>query len=95
MTTKQEALSDPNSCWNKAAPDEPVFILRARDMTSPFLVRQWARHFIMLNGEMVNVGSDAKPQLRLRYSPEVQKKHDNAMRTAAHMDSWHDRKIPD
>ena len=29
-------------CYNNAAPDEPMFILLARDVLAPGLVRQWA-----------------------------------------------------
>lgn len=33
---------DPNDCYNRALPDEPVFKLLARDPQSPALVRKWA-----------------------------------------------------
>jgi hypothetical protein len=29
-------------CYQKAAPDEPMFILLARDPIAPDLIRQWA-----------------------------------------------------
>lgn len=29
-------------CYAKAAPDEPMFVLLARDVSSPDLVREWA-----------------------------------------------------
>lgn len=36
--------NDPGKydCHGKAAPDEPIFTLRAKDMLAPFVVRQWA-----------------------------------------------------
>lgn len=41
--------SEPSAfdCYTKAEPDEPMFILLARDPQAPDLVRQWARdrHF--------------------------------------------------
>lgn len=41
MSTKAQNLADPNSCWNKAADDEPVFVLRAKDSAAPAVVRHW------------------------------------------------------
>lgn len=41
MSTKAQNLADPNSCWNKAADDEPVFVLRAKDPAAPGVVRHW------------------------------------------------------
>jgi hypothetical protein len=32
----------PNSCYAKAHPDEPMFVLLARDPLAPPLVRRWA-----------------------------------------------------
>lgn len=42
MTTKRQELSDPNSTLNKAAEDEELFILRAKDIFAPNTVRYWA-----------------------------------------------------
>ena len=39
---KREELATPTSCINKAAPDEPVFVLRGKDLCSAYAVRQWA-----------------------------------------------------
>lgn len=39
---KSLELSDPGSCLNKAAPDEPVFVLRAKDLKAAQAVRLWA-----------------------------------------------------
>jgi hypothetical protein len=30
-----------DSCWDKAAPDEPLFVLRAQDATAPEVVEYW------------------------------------------------------
>jgi hypothetical protein len=35
-------LSLPDSCINRAAPDEPVFVLRAKDPIASSIVRAWA-----------------------------------------------------
>lgn len=33
---------NPNDCYAKAEPDEPMFVLLARDPLAPYLVRKWA-----------------------------------------------------
>lgn len=38
---KKLELSTPTSCLNKAAPDEPVFVLRAKDALAAMTVRHW------------------------------------------------------
>lgn len=30
-------------CYDNAAPDEPLFVLRARDPLTPRIIREWAR----------------------------------------------------
>jgi hypothetical protein len=40
--TKAEELRNPHGCLNKAAPDEPVFVLRAKDPIAAQVVRLWA-----------------------------------------------------
>jgi len=42
VSTKSENILNPDSCWNKAANDEPVFVLRSTDGAAPDLVRTWA-----------------------------------------------------
>jgi hypothetical protein len=32
-----------DTCLQKAADDEPIFVLRAQDQTAPGIVRAWAR----------------------------------------------------
>jgi hypothetical protein len=32
----------PDKCYEKAAPDEPVFVLRAQDVLAPSVIRFWA-----------------------------------------------------
>lgn len=39
---KYDEIHSPSSCLNKAALDEPLFVLRAKDRLAPFLVRVWA-----------------------------------------------------
>lgn len=39
---KRDEVNNPNSCLNKAADDEPVFVLRAGDELAADVVRDWA-----------------------------------------------------
>lgn len=43
MSTKRENLENPDSCWNKAADDEPVFVLRANDPAASLAVMHWVK----------------------------------------------------
>lgn len=45
---KKQVLKDPKSCLNKAASDEPLFVLRAKDPLAAQTVRHWA---VMATGE--------------------------------------------
>ncbi len=39
---KRDEQIDPESTWNRAAQDEPLFVIRAKDKLAPTMVRQWA-----------------------------------------------------
>ncbi len=39
---KHQEASDPNSCWNKAADDEPVFVIKGSDILFEQVVMYWA-----------------------------------------------------
>ncbi len=39
---KIDELTDPSSCFNRAANDEPVFVLRANDPLAASVVDYWA-----------------------------------------------------
>lgn len=41
---KRDELEQPNSCINKAANDEPVFVLRAKDPLAASAVEYWAKN---------------------------------------------------
>jgi phage terminase Nu1 subunit (DNA packaging protein) len=45
---KYQEISDPNSCWNKARNGERVFVLLARDISTPKTIRDWAAERIRL-----------------------------------------------
>lgn len=38
---KKLELSTPTSCLNKAAPDEPIFVLRAKDPLAAITIQHW------------------------------------------------------
>ena len=38
MATKTQGCS----CYDKAAPDEPIFVLRAKDVLAPEVIQVWA-----------------------------------------------------
>jgi hypothetical protein len=40
---KKDELTKPNSCLNKARPDERIFVLLARDKVAPVVIREWCR----------------------------------------------------
>lgn len=46
--TKTEELTDPNSCFNKAKPEEQMFVLLGRDKATANTVRYWVNERIVL-----------------------------------------------
>jgi hypothetical protein len=42
MATKFETVADLESCLNRAAADEPIFVLRAHDPLAADTVRRWS-----------------------------------------------------
>ena len=47
MSTK--ANPSPNGCYEKAAPDEPMFVLLGRDPTASFVVLFWCKLRAVMN----------------------------------------------
>lgn len=41
MSTKANEIQQDDSVWNKAADDEPLFILRATDPLAPHVINVW------------------------------------------------------
>lgn len=39
---KRDEMEQPTSCLSKAAPDEPIFVLRGKDPIGADVVRTWA-----------------------------------------------------
>ena len=67
---KWREISETNSCWNKAADDELVFVLLGRDVAAAATVRFWAQERIRL-GE--NQPGDAKIAEALAWAEQVKK----------------------
>lgn len=44
---KSQELADKTSCINKAADDEPVFVLRASDITAPDVIEFWVTNAVL------------------------------------------------
>ncbi len=42
-TKAEETAHDATGCLSKAAPDEPIFVLRAQDELAPTAVRIWVQ----------------------------------------------------
>jgi hypothetical protein len=56
---KANEISNPQSCLNKARPDERLFVLLARDPAAPAAIRAWAEERIALG---MNLRDDAQIQ---------------------------------
>lgn len=61
-------------CYANALPDEPMFIVLARDAVAPFIVREWAE----LREEAINTGN--KPESDRAMVAEARECADNMER---------------
>lgn len=83
MATKRENLLNPNSCWNKAELDEPVFILRSTDFIAPTIVTLWTVQYVSDKGGWLRM-TDAQKQ-----------KFEDALRVAEAMRNYKKNLIDD
>jgi hypothetical protein len=88
---KTKELSDPNSCLSKARDDEYIFVLLARDVTAPAVVREWCR-LRCLHGK--NTPKDAQITEALAWADRVDRirQHDMVAATGLAHDPatcWH------
>lgn len=74
MATKSEEIMNPNGCLNRAAPDEPIFVLRAHDPLAAGIVDEWATRY----ADKVDGPMDARRAA----------KYDEARHLAARMRTW-------
>jgi hypothetical protein len=57
IVLKHLELSDPDSCLNKAAVDEPIFVLRANDVVAMATVLAWT-NFRIENGKSTHASPE-------------------------------------
>jgi hypothetical protein len=58
---KQEELSDPNSCLNRAEPGEMIFVLLGRDVAAPAAIEKWA-------GDRIRLGKNTSDDQQIRHA---------------------------
>lgn len=63
-------------CYANAEPDEPMFVLLARDPLAPSLVRDWAIQYRQ------------KKKLAGTWDERAEEKFDEAIRCAYNMEDW-------
>lgn len=64
MSTKQQNILSPGSCWNRAAPNEPVFVLRANDPLAPQIVRMWAARYAEMKASVAPITAEQRAKHR-------------------------------
>lgn len=74
---KRDEIANPHSCLNRAADDEPIFVLVAHDSTAPERVREWAKRY-----------EQKKRKDGRTMTKQEQMKADEAQRLALQMESW-------
>lgn len=82
---KRDELASPFSCINKAADDEPVFVLRANDPVAAKVVRFWASEYVSRKRDMSTDGLLTHTQIT---------KAQEARGCANEMDAWQYRMDP-
>ena len=71
-------------CYENAAPDEPMFVLLARDKIAPQIVRDWAATY-ELDKSIANSAGNGPETL----TAKQRAKYDEAMRCAEEMERWY------
>lgn len=91
MGTK--AKPDEFDCYDAAADDEPIFVLRARDPLAAELVREWGTRYANRKHDTIRrryekeTGEDAS-NLQFRMSERSLRKSTSAYMCANDMDRW-------
>lgn len=73
---KSEEISDPQSCLNRAAEQEPLFVLRGNDELAAGIIRAWAAQYLNQKGGQRNM------------TPVQYQKFINASLIANQMENW-------
>ena len=82
-------------CYDKLDPDEPYFVLRAKDPSAPYLIRIWEK---LRNGNWVGamytlvMAMNYQP-IHERVSTKTYNKINEAQNVAHGMEYWHQRNI--
>ena len=84
MGLKSKEMVD--GCFAKAAMDEPLFVLRAQDKSSPKFVRAWAEHFRQAHIKAGTSGHELAKAIS---------KHTDALEVADAMEQWKTKKQAD
>lgn len=79
MSLKRDEIANPDSCLNRAADGEPIFVLRANDPIAARVVRMWADEYSMEKTLSSTDGIMTHAQLS---------KAQEARGTANMMDAW-------
>jgi hypothetical protein len=66
---KKDEIANPNSCFNRARPDELVFVLLGRDPAAPAAIRAWAAARI---ASRKNIATDHQILESLRTADEIE-----------------------
>ena len=100
MATKAQG----NDSYDKAAPDEPVFTLRAQDVLADLAVEFWVRAYGVLRERMQQGATieEARSELKLLLGRELplngavlDAKLEDAWACASEMVRWPNRKLAD
>lgn len=81
---KKDEITNPNSCLNRAAMEEPIFVLRAQDVFAASVIREWAELYRQAHAPGNKWDSEKNHA-----------KYEEAMGCADQFEVWEGRKIPD
>ena len=79
-------------CYGSAAPDEPIFTLRANDPYAPDTVRHWAETY-KLNKGIDNARASGRGMGPEPLTSDQQRKYDEALACAEAMEEWKARRL--
>lgn len=83
MALKKVEIENPDSCLNRAAPDEPIFVLRAQDCFASDVILKWCDMYRRAHAPAGAWRSEAHRE-----------KHNEAIEIVGQFERWRERKIP-
>jgi hypothetical protein len=84
---RKQELDSVNSCFNRAAEDEPLFVLRANDETAPWTIRMWAEKYKQRKLDQDWMAPKLKGNNK-HWNDRAQKKYAEARALADLMEDW-------